>query len=92
MHFAVSILSDQNIILYFLFENMFFLFDSCPEFEYFGVYSDNVFYYLSTNPNINVVKHFLDEGKHGQHKIKEIKGCTIPNRHLQSQNTRHLQG
>ena len=67
---------------------MFFLFDRCPEFERFGVYSDNVFYYLSTNPDINVVKHFLDEGK----RIKEIEGCKIPNHHLHSQYTRHLQG
>ena len=88
MLMAVSISNDQIMMLYFLFENMFFLFDRCPEFERFGVYSDNVFYYLSTNPNISVVKHFLDEGK----RVKEIEGCKIPNVHLQSQFTRHLQG
>ena len=88
MLLVVSISNDQKIILYFVFENMFFLFDSCPEFEHFGVYSDNVFYYLSTNPDINVVKHFLDEGK----QIREIERCKIPNRHLQSQYTHHLQG
>ena len=88
MPLAVSIANDQIIILYFLFENMFFLFDRCPEFERFGVFSDDVFYYLSTNPDINVVKHFLKEGK----RVKEIEGCKIPNRHLQSQYTRHLQG
>ena len=42
---------------------MFFLFDRCPEFERFGAYSNNVFYHLSTNQDINVVKHFLNEGK-----------------------------
>ena len=84
---AVSISNDQILILYFLFEKMFFLLDSCPEFERFGVYSDNVFYYLSTNPDINVVKHFLDEGK----RVKEIEGCKIPNHHLYSQYTYHLQ-
>ena len=88
MLMAVSISNDQIMILYFLFENMFFLFDRCPEFERFGVYSDNVFYYLSTNPDINVVKHFLDEGK----RVKELEGCKIPNHHLQSEFTRHLQG
>jgi hypothetical protein len=88
MPLAVSISNDQIIILNFLFENIFFLFDRCPDFERFGVYSDNVFYYLSTNPDINVVKHFLDEGK----RVKEIEGCKIPNRHLRSQYTRHLQG
>ena len=85
---AVSISNDQIMMLYFLFENMFFLFDRCPEFERFGVYSDNFFYHLSTNPDINVVKQFLDEGK----RVKEIEGCKIPNVHLQSQFTRHLQG
>ena len=68
---------------------MFFLFDRCPQFELFGVYSDNVFYYLSTNPDINVVKHFLDEGE----QIKEIEGCKIPNLHLATfDHTNHLQG
>ena len=88
MPLAVSIANDQIIILYFLFENMFFLFDRCPEFERFGVFSDDVFYYLSTNPDINVVKHFLKEGK----RVKEIEGCKIPNHHLQSEFPRHLQG
>ena len=88
MLLAVSISNDPMLILHFLFENMFFLFERCPEFERFGVYSDNVFYYLSTNPNINVVKHFLDEGK----QTREIKGCKIPNLHLRSEYTFHLQG
>ena len=76
------------IILYFVFKNIFLLFDSCPEFEHFGVYFDHVIYYLSTNPDINVVKHFVDEGK----QIREIKGCKIPNHHLRAQYTFHLQG
>ena len=88
MLLAVSISNDQIMILYFLFENMFFLFDRCPEFERFGVYFDNAFYHLSTNPDINVVKQFLDEGK----RVKEIEGCKIPNHHLRSQYPRHLQG
>ena len=67
---------------------MFFLFDSCPEFEYFGVYSNNVFYYLSTNPDYNVVKHSMD----GEKRIREIEGCKIPNRHFRSERTLHLQG
>ena len=88
MLLAVSISNDPMLILHFLFENMFFLFERCPEFERFGVYSDNVFYYLSTNPDINVVKHLVDEGK----RVKEIEGCKIPNHHLERQHTRHLQG
>ena len=88
MHLAVSISNDQIIMLHFLFENMFFLCERCPEFERFGVYSDNVFYYLSTNPDINVVKHLLDEGK----RVKEIEGFKIPNLHLHPQYTHHLQG
>ena len=67
---------------------MFFLFDSFPELEHFGVYYDNVIYYLSTNPDTDVVKHFLDEGK----QITEIKGCKIPNLHLRPGYTFHLQG
>ena len=45
-------------------------------------------YYLSTNPDINVVKHTLDEGN----RNKEIGQCKIPNHHLQLKKTRHLQG
>ena len=67
---------------------MFFLCERCPEFERFGVYSDNVLYYLSTNPDINVVKHILDEGK----RMKEMEQCKIPNIHLKLEETRHLQG
>ena len=88
MLLAVSISNDLMLILHFLFENMFFLFERCPEFERFGVYSDNVFYYLSTNPDINVVKHSLDGGK----QIREIGGCKIPNLHLRPEYTFHLQG
>ena len=88
MLLAVSISNDQIMILYFLFENMFFLFDRCPEFERFGVYFDNAFYHLSTNPDINVVKHSLDGGK----QIREIGGCKIPNLHLRPEYTFHLQG
>ena len=88
MLLAVCISNSQSIILNLLFENIFFLFDRCPEFQYFGVYSDNVLYYLSTNPDINVVKHFMDEGK----RVKEIEGCKIPNHHWERQHTRHLQG
>ena len=62
--------------------------NSCPVLEHFGVYSDNVMYYLSTNPEANVVKHLLDEGK----RIKVIEQCKIPNHHLKPQETLHLQG
>ena len=47
------------IILYFVSKDVFFLFDSCTELEHFGVYYENVIYYLSTNPDTDVVKHFL---------------------------------
>ena len=76
------------IILYFVSKDVFFLFDSCTELEHFGVYYENVIYYLSTNPDTDVVKHFLDEGK----RIREIKGCKIPNLHLRPEYTFHLQG
>ena len=76
------------IILYFVSKDVFFLFDSCTELEHFGVYYENVIYYLSTNPDTDVVKHFLDEGK----QTREIKGCKIPNLHLRSEYTFHLQG
>ena len=59
-----------------------------PLLEHFGVYFDNVMYYLSTNPDTNVVKHLLDEGK----RIKVIQKCKIPNHHFRLQETRHLQG
>ena len=87
-HASCKHLKCQMIILYFVFKNMFFLFDSCPGLEHFGVYYDNAIYYLSTNPDTDVVKHFLDEGK----QIREIKGCKIPNHHLRPQYTFHLQG
>jgi hypothetical protein len=76
------------IILYFVSKNVFFLFDSCPELEHFGVYYENIIYYLSTNPDTDVVKHFLNEGK----RIREIKGSKIPNLHLRPGYTFHLQG
>ena len=88
MLLAVSISNDQMMILYFLFENMFFLFDSCPELEHFGVYYDNVIYYLSTNPDTNVVKHILDEG----YKFRLIEQSRIPNHHLKAVETIKLQG
>ena len=56
--------------------------------ENFGVSFDKVIYYLSTNPDINVVKHSLDGGK----QIREIGGCKIPNLHLRPEFTFHLQG
>ena len=67
---------------------MFFSFDSCHVLEHFGVSFKQVIYYLSTNPDINVVKHTLDEGN----RIKVIEQSKIPNRHLQIRQTRHLQG
>ena len=63
-------------------------FDSCPLLEHFGVYYDDVMYYLSTNPDTNVVKHILDEG----YKFRLIEQSRIPNHHLKAQETQHLQG
>ena len=88
MFFLVSISNDQRIILYLVLKNIFFLFNSCPVLENFGVSFDKVIYYLSTNPDINVVKHSLDGGK----QIREIEGCKIPNLHLRPEYTFHLQG
>ena len=67
---------------------MFFSFDSCHVLEHFGVSFEQVIYYLSTNPDINVVKHSLGGGI----PIKEIVGCKIPNLHLGPEYTFHLQG
>ena len=67
---------------------MFFSFDSCHVLEHFGVSFEQVIYYLSTNPDINVVKHSLGGGK----PIKEIVGCKVPNLHLGPEYTFHLQG
>ena len=88
MLFVVSISNDQRIILYLVLKNMFFLLNSCPVLEHFGVSFDKVIYYLSTNPDINVVKHSLD----GRKQIREIGGCKIPNLHLRPEYTFHLQG
>ena len=81
-------ISDYQMIRCLQFKNVFFWIDSCPVLEHFGVYFDNVMYYLSTNPDANVVKHPLDEGK----RIKVIGKCKIPNHHFGLQETRHLQG
>ena len=59
-----------------------------PFLEHFGVYYYDVLYYLSTNPDTNVVKHILDEG----YKIRLIEQSKIPNQHLTTQYTKHLQG
>ena len=56
--------------------------------ENFGVSFDKVIYYLSTNPDMNVVKHSLDRGK----QMREIEECKIPNRHFGPEFTFHLQG
>ena len=63
-------------------------FDRLPLLEHFGVYYDNVMYYLSTNPDTNVVKHILDEG----YKIRLIEQSKIPNHHLKTEETINLQG
>ena len=57
-------------------------------FEYFGVFYKEIMYYLSTNPNMNVVKHFLDEGKVNT----VIENSGIPNQHFLASITRKLQG
>ena len=57
-------------------------------FEYFGACYKEIMYYLSTNPNTTVVKHFLDEGK----KNRIIGNSKIPNQHFMSSHTRKLQG
>ena len=80
--------SNYQMMRYLVFKDVFSLFYSCPVLEHFGVCFDNVMYYLSTNPDINVVKHTLDEGN----RIKVIEQCKIPNHHLQIRQTRHLQG
>ena len=48
--------------------------------EYFGVYYKEIMYYVSTNPNMDVVKHFLDEGI----KNRVITDSKIPNQHQNS--------
>ena len=63
-------------------------FDRLPFLEHFGVYYDDVMYYLSTNPDTNVVKHILDEG----YKIRQIEQSKIPNHHLKAVETIKLQG
>ena len=61
----------QNVKIYYWFDRL-------PFLEHFGVYYDDVMYYLSTNPDTNVVKHILDEG----YKIRLIEQSKIPNQHL----------
>ena len=80
--------SNYQMMRFLVFKNIFSLSDSCPVLEHFGVCFDNVMYYLSTNPDMNVVKHTLDEGN----RIKVIEQCKIPNRHLNMKQTRNLQG
>ena len=45
-------------------------------------------YYLSTDPDMNVVKHILEQGN----KNRVIESSKIPNQHLISTYTRKLQG
>ena len=54
---------------------------------YFGVYYKNIMYYISTDTNAKVVKHFLDQGN----KNRIIEKSQIPNQHLGSSMTT-LQG
>jgi hypothetical protein len=55
--------------------------------DYLGVYYKNIMYYISTDTNANVVKHFLDQGN----KNRIIENSQIPNQHLGSSMTT-LQG
>ena len=48
--------------------------------DYFGVYYKNIMYYISTDTNAKVVKHFLDQGN----KNRMIENSQIPNQHLGS--------
>ena len=57
-------------------------------FGHFGVCYGNIMYYLSTNPNTNSVKQFLDEGE----KNELIKNSKIPNQHLSLGHTTEFQG
>ena len=80
-----KVLKDGIGIQYF---KIFYWFYRLLLLEHFGVYYDNAMYYISTNPDTNVVKHILDEG----YKIRQIEQSKIPNQHLQAQETKHLQG
>ena len=55
--------------------------------DYFGVNYKNIMYYISTDTNAKVVKHFLDQGN----KNRIIENSQIPNQHLGSSMTT-LQG
>ena len=55
--------------------------------DYLGVYYKNIMYYISTDTNAKVVKHFLDQGN----KNRIIENSQIPNQHLGSSMTT-LQG
>ena len=57
-------------------------------FEYFGVYYKQIMYYITTDPTMDVVKHFMDEGQ----KNRVIENSKIPNQHLLASITRKLQG
>ena len=46
--------------------------------DYLGVYYKNIMYYISTDTNAKVVKHFLDQGN----KNRIIENSRIPNQHL----------
>ena len=56
--------------------------------DYLGVYYKNIMYYISTNPNTEVVMHYLDQGN----KNGIIENSQIPNQHLLIGNTITLQG
>ena len=58
------------------------------DLEYFGVYYNKVMFYLSTNQNKDVVKHYPDEGN----KNEIIVNSKIPNFHLLSSDTKKIQG
>ena len=58
------------------------------DLEYLGVYYNKIMYYISTNKNIDVIKHSMDEGN--KHRI--IKESKIPNQHLIGTMAKKLQG
>ena len=56
--------------------------------DYLGGYYKNIMYYISTNPNTEVVTHYLDQGN----KNRIIDYSQIPNQHLFIGDTITLQG
>ena len=75
---SIYLVDSLHILTHFIYSEL--------RMEYFGAYYKNNMYYMSTDQQADVVKHFVDKGKAN----KIVESSKIPNQHFSW--TKKLQG